>query len=147
MNVGDVSDAHTHTNTYLSSVFLFQGSRIHYSSAFLPLNQGASVEENLEPARSSRMGRGSLWSPRKNAHISTYKKPLTEAVQNARAKPSPGTKLVVKDGGLDVCTTLLNDKKYADAVDIVGLHYPNDFQDFSATKLSQQHSRHSLSLS
>jgi len=43
-----------------------------------------------------------------------------------------GTKLVVKDGGLDVCTTLLNDKKYADAVDIIGLHYPNDFQDFSA---------------
>ena len=42
---------------------------------------------------------------------------------------------MVKDGGLDICNTLLNDKKYADAVDIVGLHYPNDFQDFSATKL------------
>lgn len=43
-----------------------------------------------------------------------------------------GTKLVVKDGGLDICNTLLNDKKYADAVDIIGLHYPTDFQDFSA---------------
>ncbi|CAK9054683.1 unnamed protein product [Durusdinium trenchii] len=43
-----------------------------------------------------------------------------------------GTKLVVKDGGLDICETLLKDQKYADAVDIIGLHYPNDFQDFSA---------------
>mmetsp|Transcript_16415 Transcript_16415/g.38937 ORF Transcript_16415/g.38937 Transcript_16415/m.38937 type:complete len:903 (-) Transcript_16415:167-2875(-) len=43
-----------------------------------------------------------------------------------------GTKLVVKDGGLDICDKLLKDKPYADAVDIVGLHYPSDFADFSA---------------
>ena len=51
------------------------------------------------------------------------------------ASPFLGTKLVVKDGGLDICNTLLNDKKYADAVDIIGLHYPTDFQDFSASEL------------
>ena len=44
---------------------------------------------------------------------------------------------MVKDGGLDICETLLKDQKYADAVDIIGLHYPNDFQDFSAS-LSQE---------
>ena len=44
-----------------------------------------------------------------------------------------GTKLVVKDGTLDICSELLKDKAYADAVDIVGLHYPSDFGDFSVT--------------
>ncbi|CAE7023212.1 galc [Symbiodinium natans] len=43
-----------------------------------------------------------------------------------------GTKLVVKDGDMGICNDLLKDKAYADAVDIVGLHYPSDFADFSA---------------
>ena len=42
-----------------------------------------------------------------------------------------GTKLVVKDGDMGICNDLLKDKAYADAVDIVGLHYPSDFADFS----------------
>ena len=40
---------------------------------------------------------------------------------------------MVKDGTLDICNELLKDKAYADAVDIVGLHYPSDFADFSVT--------------
>ena len=46
-----------------------------------------------------------------------------------------GTKLVVKDGNLAICDDLLKDKAYADAVDIVGLHYPSDFGNFSVPVL------------
>lgn len=42
-----------------------------------------------------------------------------------------GTKIVVKDGGSDICNDLANDQAYADAVDIIGLHYPSDFKDYS----------------
>lgn len=42
-----------------------------------------------------------------------------------------GTKIVVKDGGNDICNDLAKDKAYRDAVDIVGLHYPSDFKDYS----------------
>ena len=41
---------------------------------------------------------------------------------------------MVKDGDLVICADLQKDKAYADAVDVVGLHYPSDFQDFSASR-------------
>ena len=63
-----------------------------------------------------------------NGHASACSACRPEGVICRRTQ---GTKLVVKDGTLDICTELLKDKAYADAVDIVGLHYPSDFADFS----------------
>ena len=36
-----------------------------------------------------------------------------------------------KDGGSDICNDMAKDPAYDDAVDIVGLHYPSDFADYS----------------
>eukprot|EP01064_Diplonema_japonicum_P022994 TRINITY_DN3336_c1_g1_i1.p1 TRINITY_DN3336_c1_g1~~TRINITY_DN3336_c1_g1_i1.p1 ORF type:complete len:825 (+),score=228.69 TRINITY_DN3336_c1_g1_i1:51-2477(+) len=40
-------------------------------------------------------------------------------------------KIVAKDGGADICTTLQQDPAYAKTVDIIGLHYPSDYSDYS----------------
>ena len=40
------------------------------------------------------------------------------------------TKIVAKDGGADICTDMKKDPKYAATVDIVGLHYPSDFDNY-----------------
>ena len=42
------------------------------------------------------------------------------------------TTLVAKDGGSDICNTLLADKDYADAIGIIGLHYPSDYANYDA---------------
>ena len=40
-------------------------------------------------------------------------------------------KVVAKDGGADICDTLTKDPAYAKTVDIIGLHYPSDYNDYS----------------
>eukprot|EP00911_Craspedida_sp_UC1_P000081 UC1_evm1s67 len=37
------------------------------------------------------------------------------------------TIIVGHDAGADICTDMLNDPEYANAVGVIGLHYPNDF--------------------
>jgi galactosylceramidase len=39
--------------------------------------------------------------------------------------------IVAKDGGSDICDTMAADPAYEKAVDIVGLHYPSDFKNYS----------------
>lgn len=41
------------------------------------------------------------------------------------------TKIVAKDGGADICTAMAKDPAYAKTVDIIGLHYPSDYKDYS----------------
>ena len=41
------------------------------------------------------------------------------------------TKVVAKDGGADICDTLKKDPAYAKTVDIIGLHYPSDYSDYT----------------
>ena len=43
----------------------------------------------------------------------------------------PNVKIVAKDGGADICNDMAKDPAYDDAVDIVGLHYPSDFSDYT----------------
>ncbi|CAE7706485.1 galc [Symbiodinium pilosum] len=68
-----------------------------------------------------------IWNERSSDSnfVQVLRKSLNEAGHTS-------TKLVVKDGDIGICNDLLKDKAYADAVDIVGVHYPNDFADFSA---------------
>lgn len=67
-----------------------------------------------------------VWNERSSD--STFVQTLRKALN---AEGISGTKIVVKDGGSDICDDLANDKAYADSVDIIGLHYPTDFQDYS----------------
>lgn len=41
------------------------------------------------------------------------------------------TKIVAKDGGADICDAMMKDPAYAKTVDIIGLHYPSDFSNYS----------------
>jgi len=41
------------------------------------------------------------------------------------------TQIVAKDGWADICANLASDPEYAAAVDVVGLHYPDDFVDYA----------------
>jgi len=67
-----------------------------------------------------------IWNERSSD--STFVQTLRKTLNNAG---HTDTKLVVKDGGADICDDLAKDKAYADAVDIIGLHYPSDFKDYS----------------
>lgn len=42
------------------------------------------------------------------------------------------TQIVAKDGGADICDAMLADPEYAKSIDIIGLHYPSDFADYTA---------------
>ena len=46
-------------------------------------------------------------------------------------------RIVAKDGSDSICGDLVKDPEYAKAVDIIGLHYPSDFD---ATNYSTCHS-------
>ena len=48
------------------------------------------------------------------------------------------TTLVAKDGGRDICDDLAANASYADAIGVVGLHYPSDFDDYSACHALQK---------
>eukprot|EP01060_Flectonema_neradi_P019629 TRINITY_DN2686_c0_g1_i1.p1 TRINITY_DN2686_c0_g1~~TRINITY_DN2686_c0_g1_i1.p1 ORF type:complete len:815 (+),score=136.15 TRINITY_DN2686_c0_g1_i1:200-2644(+) len=40
-------------------------------------------------------------------------------------------KLVARDGGADICTDLKKDPSYNKSIDIIGLHYPSDYANYS----------------
>ena len=42
------------------------------------------------------------------------------------------TRIIAKDAGADICRELAADPEYSNAVDVIGLHYPSDFADYSA---------------
>ena len=67
-----------------------------------------------------------VWNERSSsaAYAVSLKKTLADA-------GFPNIKLVAKDGGADICATLQKDPAYADAVDIIGLHYPSDYSNYS----------------
>eukprot|EP01052_Picozoa_sp_SAG31_P018713 SAG31_NODE_1337_length_8738_cov_2.840954_4_plen_448_part_00 len=48
-----------------------------------------------------------------------------------KAAGFPNVKIVAKDGGADICNDMAKDPAYDAAVDIVGLHYPSDFNDYT----------------
>ena len=41
------------------------------------------------------------------------------------------TRIVAKDAGWDICDKLAADPEYAQAVDVIGLHYPTDFHSYA----------------
>ncbi|EGD72245.1 galactocerebrosidase [Salpingoeca rosetta] len=67
-----------------------------------------------------------IWNERSSD--ATYVKTLRRTLDDAGFKH---TQIVAKDGGADICNTLAKDKSYADAVSVIGLHYPSDFSDYS----------------
>ncbi|XP_065185035.1 galactocerebrosidase-like isoform X2 [Sycon ciliatum] len=67
-----------------------------------------------------------VWNERPSN--STYVQVLRSAMDAAGFKQ---TQIVAKDGGADICNSMATDKAYADAVDVIGLHYPSDFSNFS----------------
>lgn len=67
-----------------------------------------------------------IWNER--ASDSQYAQTLRKTLDDSGFK---NTRLVAKDGGKDICDSMAKDKAYADAIDIVGLHYPTDYTDYS----------------
>lgn len=67
-----------------------------------------------------------VWNERSSdaTYVRTLKKTLADAGY-------PHVKIVAKDGGSDICQSMASDKEYAEAVDIIGLHYPSDFSDYT----------------
>ena len=67
-----------------------------------------------------------IWNER--ASNGTYVKLLREVMDKGGFK---NTKIVAKDGYRDICDEVILDKKYEEAVDIIGLHYPSDFDNYT----------------
>ena len=70
-----------------------------------------------------------IWNERPSD--ATYVITLRDAMNKAGFR---GTKIVAKDGGADICSDLAKNKAYADAVNIIGLHYPSDFANYEACR-------------
>ena len=68
-----------------------------------------------------------IWneSPSDATYVKMLRKTLDDAGFN-------NTRIVARDGGADICNALAKDPEYAAAVDIIGLHYPSDFDSFDA---------------
>jgi len=67
-----------------------------------------------------------IWNER--ASDATYAKTLRKVLDESGFK---NTTLVAKDGGSDICDEMAKDPGYVDAIGVVGLHYPSDFDDYS----------------
>ena len=67
-----------------------------------------------------------IWNERSSS--GTYVVNLRNALNKAGFSE---TLIVAKDGGADICNSMAQDKAYADAVSVIGLHYPSDFSNFS----------------
>ncbi|XP_065185004.1 galactocerebrosidase-like [Sycon ciliatum] len=67
-----------------------------------------------------------IWNERSSS--ASYVVALRNALNKAGFEK---TLIVAKDGGADICNSMAADKAYADAVDVIGLHYPSDFSNFS----------------
>ncbi|EDQ89733.1 uncharacterized protein MONBRDRAFT_480, partial [Monosiga brevicollis MX1] len=67
-----------------------------------------------------------VWNERSSdsTYVQTLRKFLDEAGYN-------NTKIVARDGGADICDDLAKDPDYNAAVDIIGLHYPSDYSNYS----------------
>lgn len=63
-----------------------------------------------------------IWNER--ASDGTYAKTLRKVLNEGGFA---NTTLVAKDGGPDICNAMSKDKEYAEAVGVVGLHYPSDY--------------------
>ena len=67
-----------------------------------------------------------IWNERSSD--ATYAETLRETLNE---KGFSTTKLVAKDGNADICNDLAKDPDYAKAIDIIGLHYPSDYNNYS----------------
>lgn len=67
-----------------------------------------------------------VWNERSSdaTYVQTLKKTLADA-------GFPKVQIVAKDGGSDICTDMAKDPAYKEAVDIIGLHYPSDYSDYT----------------
>jgi galactosylceramidase len=65
-----------------------------------------------------------IWNERDSD--ATYAESLRTTLDNAGFSK---TQIVAKDGGADICDSMKKDPAYAKTVDIIGLHYPSDFED------------------
>jgi len=70
-----------------------------------------------------------VWNERSSD--STFVQTLRKALDKEGVK---GTKIVAKDGGSEICDDMAKDKPYNDSIDIIGLHYPSDFNNLSVCK-------------
>lgn len=66
-----------------------------------------------------------IWNERSSD--ATYVKTLRSVLDASGFK---NTQIVARDGGSDICDDLAKDKAYADAVSIIGLHYPSDYSNY-----------------
>eukprot|EP00039_Didymoeca_costata_P019847 m.339152 g.339152 ORF g.339152 m.339152 type:complete len:813 (+) comp18686_c0_seq1:84-2522(+) len=67
-----------------------------------------------------------VWNERSSS--ATYVKYLKSVLlKNGQGN----TKIVAKDGGADICQDMAADPEYAAAIDIIGLHYPSDYNNYS----------------
>jgi galactosylceramidase len=99
------------------SPFTFPNQTSHYIMEWI---KGAKTEYNLD------IDYIGIWNER--ASDATY----AESLRNTLNEAGFGkTKIVAKDGGADICDSMHADPKYAATVDIIGLHYPSDFNDYS----------------
>lgn len=67
-----------------------------------------------------------IWNERDSN--ATYVKLLRQTLDENDFK---NTRIVAKDGDRDICDEVLLDPDYEKAVDIIGLHYPNDFDNYT----------------
>jgi galactosylceramidase len=67
-----------------------------------------------------------IWNER--ASDAEYAKALRKTLDGAGFR---NTRLVAKDGDKSICDDMAKDAEYAAAIDIVGLHYPSDFDNYS----------------
>jgi len=66
-----------------------------------------------------------IWNER--ASDGTYAKTLRKILDEGGFT---NTTLVAKDGGADICDEMAKDKEYAEAIGVVGLHYPSDYSNY-----------------
>ena len=67
-----------------------------------------------------------IWNERSSD--ATYAETLRQTLDDAGFK---NTKLVAKDGDASICDDLAKDADYAKAIDVIGLHYPSDYKNYS----------------
>jgi len=70
-----------------------------------------------------------IWNERSSD--ATYAKELRKTLNAAGFN---NTVLVAKDGDASICNEMAGDKGYQDAIGVVGLHYPSDFNNYSNCK-------------
>lgn len=63
-----------------------------------------------------------MWKNERDSDA-TYVKTLRQMLNSNGFQ---NTKIVAKDGNSQICDDLHEDQEYADAVSVIGLHYPSD---------------------